>query len=239
MPSTETIAGVEVTRYIQSSFMLKADNRTVWIDPFRVRPDTVGADLADLVLVTHPHRDHLDARAIAACRKPGAPVVASPAAAAKLSKKKVETISLWEGESTPVGGIQVTALPGYNGLHPRALKFNVGFRFNLGGATIYHSGDTDAVPEMGEAGPVDVAFLPIGGSFVMNEEEAARAVFMVRPGAVVPMHYGYVTHGDPGHFARTVGPATQVVVLDPVLSSRVPAPVRMLAKLMARGRRRW
>ena len=81
MTTTATIAGVEVTRYVQSCFKVKAGGRVIWIDPFRVRSAQVGQDLADVVLITHPHTDHLDVRALAACRREGAPIIASPAAA--------------------------------------------------------------------------------------------------------------------------------------------------------------
>ncbi len=239
MTTTATIAGVEVTRYVQSCFKIKAGNLVVWIDPFRVGPAQVGQDLADVVFITHPHTDHLDVRALTACRREGAPIIASPAAAERLARQGIEAASLWEGESSTVQGMQVTAVPGYNGLHPRSRRFNVGFRFNLGDTTFYHAGDTDAVPEMADLGPVDVAFLPIGGSFVMDELEAARAASMGKAATVVPMHYGFATGGSPQRFARAVGDTAQVVALAPALPVSLPRPVRLLARLMGMRRRRW
>lgn len=239
MPSTATIAGAEVTRYVQSTFKIEAGGVTVWIDPFGVRAAQVGEDRADLVLVTHPHRDHLDPTAIAACRRENTPVVASPAASDNIARTGTQPTSLWEYESTTAAPIEVTAVPGYNGLHPRAKRFNVGFRFQIGEAVFYHAGDTDAVPELESIGPVDVAFLPIGGTFVMDESEAAQAVTMVKANTVVPTHYGFVTGGDPHRFAALVGSSAEVVALDPALRKRMPPPVRLLAKLIGRRRKRW
>ncbi len=239
MPSTTTINGVEITRYIQSCFKLKANGMVVWIDPVRVTAAHVGNDKADLVLITHPHQDHLNARALAACRKEGAPVIASPAAAEALERKNVHVTTLWEGQSTTAAGISVTALPGYNGYHARSHYFNVGYRFRLGSATVYHAGDTDAVPEMAQAGPVDIAMLPIGGVFVMDEAEAAKAVDMLKAANVIPMHYGFATGGDPARFAEAVGDKAKVIPLDPVIQGSLPAPVRLLIKLMGGKRKKW
>ena len=239
MPTTAHVAGAEVTRYIQSCFKIKTPAAMVWLDPFRVSPDHVGGDKADLVLVTHPHQDHLDIKAITACSKEGTTIVASPAAARKLAQTGITSVALWEGESTTVAGIEVTAVPGYNGLHPRTNQFNVGFRFKLGNSIFYTSGDTDAVPELAEIGPVDVAFLPIGGTFVMDETEAARAVAMVKPGTVVPTHYGFVTKGDPQYLKQLVTEKTEVLALETVLKAQMPALVRFLAKLAGSRRKRW
>jgi L-ascorbate metabolism protein UlaG (beta-lactamase superfamily) len=106
----------------------------------------------------------------------------------------------------------VRAVPGYNSVHPRGS--NVGFVFELGGLTVYHAGDTGRVPEMANLGPIDVALLPIGGTYTMDETEAADAVNDVRPKVAVPIHYGYATGGDPRKFASLVGKAAEVIILE-------------------------
>jgi L-ascorbate metabolism protein UlaG (beta-lactamase superfamily) len=107
--------------------------------------------------------------------------------------------------------VEVRAVAGYNGFHPRG--FNLGYVFRLGDQTVFHGGDTDRVPEMSSLGDVDVALLPIGGTYTMAEEEAAAAVRMIRPKVAIPMHYGYATGGDPEKFAALVGSDATVVVL--------------------------
>jgi L-ascorbate metabolism protein UlaG (beta-lactamase superfamily) len=83
----------------------------------------------------------------------------------------------------------------------------------VGDQTVFHAGDSDRVPEMSSLGEIDVALLPIGGTYTMAEAEAAEAVRMIRPTVAIPMHYGYATGGDPEKFASLVGADATVVIL--------------------------
>jgi L-ascorbate metabolism protein UlaG (beta-lactamase superfamily) len=67
----------------------------------------------------------------------------------------------------------------------------VGYVVNIDGADYYFAGDTDLIHEM-ETIKADVAFLPVGGTYTMNAEEAARAADIIKPAVAVPMHYGDV-----------------------------------------------
>lgn len=64
----------------------------------------------------------------------------------------------------------------------------VGYLINLKGKSLYFAGDTDLIPEMKDLGKVDIAFLPIGGTFVMDIEEAVAAVCVIDPNITFPMH---------------------------------------------------
>jgi L-ascorbate metabolism protein UlaG (beta-lactamase superfamily) len=72
--------------------------------------------------------------------------------------------------------------------HPREAE-HVGFVVTVDGARIYHTGDTDHIPEMAEI-ECDVALLPVSGKYVMTVEEAAEAARTLNPAIVVPMHFG-------------------------------------------------
>ena len=67
----------------------------------------------------------------------------------------------------------------------------VGFILQVDGVSIYHAGDTDSIPEMGEW-KVDVALLPVSGTYVMTAEEAAQAAQVIGPKVAIPMHYGAI-----------------------------------------------
>ena len=209
MPKSATISGVQFERFVQSSFRIKSGDTVIYIDPHRIS----SGDTADLVLITHEHYDHMDAASIKAVEGPDTVVVANAPCAHQLQGKvNSRIVSIEEGDTVNEKGIQVRAVAGYNNVHRRGS--NVGFVFTLGGLTIYHAGDTGRVPEMASLGPIDVALLPIGGTYTMDEGEAADAVKDVRPKVAVPMHYGYATAGYPHKFASLVGQAAEVVILE-------------------------
>jgi L-ascorbate metabolism protein UlaG (beta-lactamase superfamily) len=83
---------------------------------------------------------------------------------------------------------------------------------------IYHAGDCDFFPEMKDI-KADVAFLPIGGTYTMDEEEAANAASVISPDVVIPMHYNKFedTIANPEKFKSLVhakNPEINVIILD-------------------------
>jgi len=208
MGKTTTIGSVEFERYIQSAFRLQTGDIVVYVDPHRLD----GGPPANLILITHEHFDHMDPNAINAVATDDTVIVANAPCARQLQGKVTgRVVSVQEGDTVTEKGVEVRAVAGYNGHHPRG--FNVGFVFRLGDQTVFHAGDTDRVPEMSSLGEIDVALLPIGGTYTMAEAEAAEAVRMIRPRAVIPMHYGYATGGDPEKFASLVGADAAVALL--------------------------
>ncbi len=77
----------------------------------------------------------------------------------------------------------------------------VGYLLTIDGKTIYHAGDTDIIPEMKAFGKVDIAFLPIGGTFTMDLQEAVQATSIINPNIVVPIHF---LKANPDIFKREV-----------------------------------
>ena len=70
-------------------------------------------------------------------------------------------------------------------------------------------------------GPIDIALVPIGGTYTIDETEAAEAIKNdIKPKVVIPMHYGYATGGDPEKFKAMVGDSARVEILEPVIKAR-------------------
>ncbi len=184
--------------YGHASFRLQDSQMQIYIDPWKVPPT---APLADLVLVTHGHFDHYAPATIAQLVKGNTCLVAPHDVIAQARKAKElaalrakpeHLIAVAPGDTVTVHGVQIVAVPAYNvgrEFHPKGNQW-VGYLVRLNrGEVVYHAGDTDYVPEMTHLHP-DVALLPIGGTYTMGADEAAKAVQSMHPRAVVPMHYG-------------------------------------------------
>lgn len=161
------------------------------IDPWSRLADYAQLPKADVVLITHHHRDHLDAQAVAQISKPETVVI--------LTEKCTEVTGqvMRNGDSLSVAGIQVRAVPAYNLVHKRDTgePFHPkgegnGYLLTFADLTVYVAGDTENIPEMAELkGKVDVAFLPVNLPFTMDADMAAEAVRMIAPKIVYPYHF--------------------------------------------------
>ncbi|MCX6802053.1 MAG: MBL fold metallo-hydrolase [Candidatus Diapherotrites archaeon] len=167
-------------------FKIKARGTTIYTDPFQI--STKGN--ADLILVTHEHYDHCSPADIAKIASPATEIICSQLAAPKL--KQWKTTVLKAGQSVEIKGVKISAFPSYNigkPFHPKGA--GIGLLFETAGIRFYLAGDTDLIPEMKELkGKVDVAFLPVDGTYTMSAEEAAKAVGIICPEIAIPMHYG-------------------------------------------------
>lgn len=160
---------------------------TIYVDPWQV---PAGAPQADLVLITHDHYDHCSPEDVRRISKADT-VVVTVAAAAKKLKGDVRVVK--PGDSLTVKGVPIEVVPAYNvnkRFHPKSAG-HVGFIFNVGGQRIYHAGDTDFIPEMKDL-QVDIALLPVSGTYVMTAAEAAEAAKAIKPQVAIPMHYGEI-----------------------------------------------
>ncbi len=177
-----------------SGFRIKDRGATIYIDPYRVEEGPP----ADLILVTHGHYDHYSPQDIERLSHDGTWLVA-PAAVAERAAGRVASIAPGEGlELEPLAGIEVAAVAAYNTskrdregrlFHPPEAGW-VGFDLNVRGQRLYHSGDTDVIPEMDRVVGVDVALLPVSGTYVMTAGEAAEAARRIQPRTAIPMHWG-------------------------------------------------
>jgi len=177
-----------------SGFRIRARGAIVYIDPYRVPANPK----ADLILVTHGHYDHFSPQDVERLSHDDTWLVA-PAPVAERAKGRVASIAPGEAlELEPIPGVDVAAVAAYNTskrdtdgnlFHPREAGC-VGFDLNVRGERLYHSGDTDVIPEMDSVVGVDVALLPVSGTYVMTAGEAAEAARRIQPRVAVPMHWG-------------------------------------------------
>jgi L-ascorbate metabolism protein UlaG (beta-lactamase superfamily) len=180
--------------YGNSAFRIATDaGPVVFLDPAGPLGE---AGRADLVLVSHPHWDHVDRRSLAVIRGPHTVVLAPQSALSRELAWLEGAEGLAAGQRFRIDGVAVQAVAAYNLSRPFHARENgwLGYLVETDGLRIYHAGDTDCIPEMGELRP-DVALLPVGGFFTMNVEQALEAMAALRPGLVIPMHYGPLVGG--------------------------------------------
>ena len=163
--------------------------KTIYFDPYQI----AGGPVADLILVSHDHFDHCSPEDIQKIQGSKTIIVTEKDCAKKLAG---DIRVMKAGDILDLEEIKVEAIPSYNvdkDFHPKK-KGWLGFVVETEGVRVYHAGDTDFIPEMKEL-KVDIAFLPVSGTYVMTAEQAVKAALAIRPKLAIPMHYGSIV-GD-------------------------------------------
>jgi len=208
MKSDFKYGNVEVVFLKHAGFKVKG-SKTVYIDPYDL-PEDAELEKADYIFVTHDHFDHLDFKAIRNLSTPDTTVVAPHGC----SLEGFLTCSMEPNKKEKLDGITVETVPAYNigkSFHPKEKEY-VGFVIEMDGVRIYHAGDTDFIPEMKNI-EVDIALIPVGGTYTMNVDEAKKAIEEIKAKYVIPMHYGVIpdTQADVSRLE-----SDRVVVLKPL-----------------------
>jgi len=210
---------VNKSHFFPSSFLLKTDDKLVYIDPVEIT-DT---EKADYILLTHSHPDHFSLRDIKKILKPTTEIICSKGVFNKLKDIENEIIVVKPGDVLKLEGFELETVAAYNTksvflwikAHPKS-KENVGFILTLhNGIRIYHAGDTDYIPELKNISNIHLALIPIGGdNLTMNEAEAAMIVNQIKPEKVVPMHYELKDRENLEKFKLLVDKAIQIIELE-------------------------
>lgn len=194
-----------------SWFKIKTETKIIHIDPGYagyLKNQGISSsefkDKADIVLVTHFHKDHLQPEALSKIRRSNTIILAPE----KCSDRIIGDFQMVKpGDELKIDEVNIKVTDAYNtpeGNSTRKLHHKgdgVGYLFTIDSYTIYHAGDTDLIPEMSDLKDVDVALLPIGGVFTMDIDEAVEAALTIKPKIVIPMHRRDV---DPEQFKEEV-----------------------------------
>ena len=187
-------------------------SKTIYFDPFQI----TGGPEADLVFISHDHFDHCSPDDVAKIQGEKTVVITEPNSAQKLSG---DVKTLKPGDTLEIEGVKIEAIPSYNtdkNFHPKKNNW-LGFIVEVDGVRIYHTGDADFIPEM-KSVAVDIALLPVSGTYVMNADQAVEAAQAINPKVAIPMHYGAIvgSEEDAQKFKQALEGKVEVVILPKV-----------------------
>jgi L-ascorbate metabolism protein UlaG (beta-lactamase superfamily) len=186
--------GVKISWLGHDGFKIK-NAKTVYVDPYEIK----GGEEADILLISHDHEDHCSPEDVKKIVSEKTTIITTAESKRKLSKTKAKEVRV----AKPGQKILIETVPAYNVdkfrspghlFHPKENEM-LGFIVTMNGVRIYHAGDTDLIPEM-ERFNVDVACLPVSGTYVMTAEEAVESTRHIKLKVAIPMHYGSIVGDD-------------------------------------------
>ena len=187
-----------------SSIKIK-NSKTIYFDPFKIDKNY---NDADYIFITHSHYDHYSEEDIKKVRKKETKIIITSDLKGKVKELGFENLNIIivnPNEKYIIDTLKIETIPAYNNkkqFHPKSNNW-VGYIIEINGEKYYIAGDTD-ITEENKKIKCDVAFLPIGGTYTMNYEEAAHLANIINPKIVVPTHYGSIigTNEDADKFAK-------------------------------------
>ena len=191
------------------------NNKTIYIDPFRINEVTHDADY---IFVTHSHYDHFSTSDILKVAKIDTVFIATEDTKTSFELMGVpeeQIIIVKPNNSYKTKDISFETVYAYNKekkFHPKENNW-VGYVINLNNTTYYIAGDTDNIEEIQNI-KCDIAFLPIGGTYTMNAKEAAELANKIECKKVVPIHYGEIvgTQEDLKNFIELTKREVEVLI---------------------------
>ncbi len=221
LAKTETKGADKMTKNIHwlghDTFKITGE-KTIYTDPFKLK----NKNTADIILITHEHRDHCSPEDIKMIQGKNTVIVATQDCAQKITgaaakSENIKTVK--PGDKIKVSGIEIEAVHAYNtnkNFHPKNREW-VGYIFTVNGQRIYLAGDTDYISEMKTFKNIDIALLPVSGTYVMTADEAVKAALDIKPKIAIPMHYGTIvgSEDDAKKFADALKGKVEVEILKP------------------------
>ena len=192
--TTKSGKKVTITCIKHASIEINYNGTEIQIDPVgaNVKPETDYAQFpkANIILITHEHKDHFEREDIACIRTPATSCYSNTA----VYNMFRNSIPLKNGDSVQYASdIKIEAVPAYNytegrtQFHPKGR--DNGYILTLDGLRIYIAGDTEDIPEMADLKNIDIAFLPCNQPYTMTVDQLVKAARTISPKVLFPYHY--------------------------------------------------
>ena len=183
---------LKITFIGHGTLMFTFGGKIIHIDPYSRVADYSRLPKADLILITHEHRDHFNPDIISMIKKDKTEIILT-----KKCAEEVDGIIMKNGDVKTVMGLKIEAVPAYNIVHMRRENMPYhpkgdgnGYIITFGNKRVYVAGDTENIPEMKALKDIDIAFLPMNLPYTMSPEMVADAAKAFMPKILYPYHYG-------------------------------------------------
>ncbi len=194
----KTSAGdLKITFIGHGTIMFTFGSKVIHVDPWTSEADYSKLPKADVILVTHEHRDHFDMKAIETVQTEKTALVYTELCEDQLEKPVKDAIVMKNGDTGIIGGFEIKAVPAYNIVHKResGVPFHPkgngnGYIISFGDKKVYVAGDTENIPKMKQIQDIDIAFLPMNLPYTMTPEMVADAAKTFKPKILYPYHFG-------------------------------------------------
>lgn len=203
--------------FSQGSLKINYNNYIIYTDPYTIDQNYHDADV---ILITHPHHDHLSYKDIDKVIKDDTIFIVPLSCSDALDRYTKHQIV----EITPYDvfnldhGVTLEAVPAYNIVkthcHPKEKNW-VGYILTIDKTVLYYTSDTELIPEMRDI-TADIIFVPLGQTYTMESvEDAAQAVLFTKAKIAVPIHYATFegTREDAQKFKKLLEGKAEVVFL--------------------------
>jgi len=181
-----------ITLIAQSAIRIESkENKIIYFDPYRLGDDYTND--ADYIFITHSHYDHFSIFDINKIINDNTKIIITEDIYDKVLKiglEKEKILVVKPNNSYIIDNLSFSTIPSYNidkDFHKKEFNW-VGYLLNIDSKKIYIAGDTDNTLEARSI-KCDIAFVPIGGKYTMNVDEAVLLIKEIKPKIVVPVHY--------------------------------------------------
>jgi L-ascorbate metabolism protein UlaG (beta-lactamase superfamily) len=184
---------LKITFLGHGTLMFTFGSMVIHVDPVSDMADYANLPKADIILVTHEHFDHFEAKTVEMLRKDGTQVVGNEPCAQQIK----DCIVMKNGDVKTIQGLKIEAVPAYNLVHMRSpgnpfhpRGVGNGYVITFNDKKVYIAGDTENISELKELKSIDVAFLPMNLPYTMTPEMVVDAARAFKPKILYPYHFG-------------------------------------------------
>lgn len=184
---------LKVHPILHGTVIFEWNDLDVYVDPWGSANLYEGKSAPELILITHPHGDHLSPETLSFLDTENATFIVPQVVADQLPEEySGQVVVLGNGDTHSINGVDIMAVPMYNLPNEGARHtkgWGNGYVITMGGKRVYISGDTEDIPEMRQLENIDIAFVCMNLPYTMDIYQAASGVLEFEPKVMYPYHH--------------------------------------------------